>query len=110
MDTEVTEMKQKIARIRKHADDFAKTPEGRELAHRMMFATNLLKTLKAEKMTQADFCRKINMKSSQLSRIAQGDENITMAMITRIADGLGVHPDKLFKEPRKSREPAGASV
>lgn len=108
MDKEVAEMKRKIARIRKHASEFAKTTEGRELAHRMEFATNLLRTLKAKRLTQADFCRKINMKSSQLSRIAQGNENVTMAMITRIADGLGIHPGKLLREPRPIREPAGA--
>ncbi len=99
-------MKRKAALIRKHAEEYAKTPEGRELTHRMIFAANPLKILRSKRMTRADFCRKINMESFQFSRIAQGDENITMAMITRIADGLGVPPTSFSRKSEKRRMPS----
>lgn len=102
----ITDLKRKAAQIRQQGAEYAKTPEGRELGTRMEFAANLLKTLKAKKLTQSEFCRRIGMKTPQFSRIVQGDENITINMITRLADGLGVHPGKLLKEPRKLKEPA----
>lgn len=100
----VAELKRMIAESRKHSEEFAKTPEGKELDLRMDFATNLLKALKAKKMTKADFCRKIGMKAPQFTRIIQGDENITMRMISRIADGLDVPAARLFKTPRWRHE------
>ncbi len=101
-------MDEMAARIQREAEEFARTPEGRELDLRMDFAVNLLKTLKRKKMTQADFCRIINMKPPQFTRIVQGDENITMRMISRIADGLGVPAARLFKTPPRRREQIGA--
>lgn len=98
------DLKRKVSKIRAQGAEYAKTPEGRELGTRMEFAANLLKTLKAKKLTQSEFCRIIDMKTPQFSRIIQGNENITINMITRIADGLGVHPGKLLKAPRKTRE------
>ena len=101
MDKEVAELKRMAAKVRQQAEDYAKTPEGQELGLRTEFATNLLKALKAKKMTQADFCRKINMKSPQFTRIVQGNENITLAMVSRIARGLGAHPQLRFKRMPK---------
>ncbi len=101
-------MKRMVDESRKQAEEFSKTPEGRELDLRMDFAVNLLKTLKRKKMTQADFCRLIGMKPPQFTRIVQGDENITMRMISRIADGLGVPAAKLFKAPAWRKEQVGA--
>ncbi len=54
-------MDEKAARIQREAEEFDNTPEGRELDLRMDFAVNLLKTLKRKKITQAHFCRIINM-------------------------------------------------
>ncbi len=97
-------MREMAARIKREADEFAKTPEGRELDLRMDFAVNLLKTLKRRKMTQADFCRIINMKPPQFTRIIQGDENIAMRIISRIADCLGIPAARLFKTPPWRKE------
>ncbi len=97
MDKEVAELQRMAAKIRKQAEEYAKTPEGEELGFRMEFATDLLKAIKARKMTQADFCRKIGMKSPQFARIVQGNENITLAMVNRLARGLGVRPQIRFK-------------
>ena len=98
----VAELKRMIAESGRQSKEFAKTQEGRELDLRMGFAVNLLKTLKRKKMTQADFCRRINMKPPQFTRIVQGDENITMRMISRIADGLGIPAARLFRQPRET--------
>lgn len=106
MDKEVAELKRMAAKVRKQADEYAKTPEGQELGFRMEFAANLLKAIKAKKMTQADFCRKINMKSPQFARIIQGNENITLAMVSRLARGLGAYPQIRFKRALKAE--AGA--
>ncbi len=100
----IERMKEMAARIHREAEEFSMTPESRELDVRMDFAVNLLKTLKRKKMTQAEFCRTINMKPPQFTRIVQGDENITMRMIARIADGLGVPVAKLFKAPPARKE------
>ncbi len=109
MDTDrMAELKLMVEKSRRESEEFALTPEGRELDLRMDFAVNLLKTLKRKKMTQADFCRIINMKPPQFTRIVQGDENITMRMISRIADGLGVPAARLFKTPPRRREQIGA--
>jgi transcriptional regulator with XRE-family HTH domain len=91
-------------RIHREAEEFSRTPESRELDIRMDFAVNLLKNLKRKKMTQAEFCRTINMKPPQFTRIVQGDENITMRMIARIADGLGIPAARLFKAPAVRKE------
>lgn len=100
----VKRMKEMAARINREAKEFEKTPESRELDLRMDFAVNLLKALKRKKMTQAEFCRKINMKPPQFTRIVQGDENITMRMISRIADGLDIPVVRLFKTPAWRKE------
>lgn len=102
MGKEVAELKSMAARVRRQAEDYAKTPEGEELGLRMEFAIDLLKAIKARKMTQADFCRKIGMKSSQFARIVQGNENITLAMVTRLARGLDVRPQIRFKRIPKA--------
>jgi DNA-binding Xre family transcriptional regulator len=105
MDKEIAEMKRMAAEVRRRGREYAKTEEGQELELRMEFAASLLKTLRAKKMTNAEFCRKIGMKSPQFSRIIQGDENITLAMVSRIVGALGYHPEIKFK--RIHREPAG---
>lgn len=104
----VRRMREMAVRINREAKEFADTPEGRELDLRMDFAVNLLKALKRKKMTQADFCRIINMKPPQFTRIVQGDENITMRMISRISDGLGIPAARLFKTPPWRKEPVEA--
>jgi transcriptional regulator with XRE-family HTH domain len=100
-------MKDKAAKIRQEIKEFADTPEGKALNTRMKLARNIIALLKAKKFSQAEFARSIGMKPTQFSRIVQGDENITLALVSRIADGFGVPDERLFKAPRKSPEPAG---
>ncbi len=109
----------RIARMRKMAEEirgeaaaFAQTPEGRALETRLTLARNIIGLLKTRKTTQAEFARSIGMKPTQLSRIVQGDENITLAMVSRLADGLGVKDERLFQKlhTTNTREMAGAEV
>lgn len=104
----IKRMREMVKRINQETEEFANTPEGREMDLRMDFALNLLKALKRQKLTKADFCRKINMKPPQFTRIIQGDENITMRMISRISFGLGMPADRLFKVPKERGELVGA--
>lgn len=106
MDNGVAELKRKAAKVRRQAAAYAETPEGRELGTRMEFATNLLKVLRAKKLTQSEFCRRIGMKTPQFSRIVQGNENVTLNMITRISNALEVHPGRLLQKSRKRPEAA----
>ncbi len=92
----IERMREMAAEIQRRSEEFARTPEGGELDLRMEFATNLLKTMKAKRMTKTDMCERIGMKAPQFTRIIQGDMNITLAMIGRIAKGLGIPPAKLF--------------
>ena len=97
-------MKSRAKRIIERAKNWADTPEGRDHELRLEFSRNLAKALKVRKLTNQAFCNTIGMKHPQFSRIIQGDENITLAMVRRISDGLGVHPSRLFQKPRKPRE------
>lgn len=104
------ELKAMIAHARKRDEEFAKTPEARALDSRMEFSRNLIALLKWKKISQAEFCRQIDMKPAQFNRIVQADENVTIATATRIADGFGVHISRLYQKPRKRREAVGAGV
>jgi antitoxin component HigA of HigAB toxin-antitoxin module len=95
-------MKVRAKRIIEDAKKWAETPEGKDHEFRLNFSRNLAKALKARKMTHQALCNKIGMKHPQFSRIIQGDENITMALIRRIAEGLDMPADRLFKQPRET--------
>ncbi len=86
------------------SEEWAETQEGKDHEFRLNFSRNLAKALKARKLTNKAFCQRIGMKSPQFSRIIQGDENITMSLIRRIADGLDMPADRLFKRPRELAE------
>jgi antitoxin component HigA of HigAB toxin-antitoxin module len=88
--------------IVRSSEAWAETPEGRDHEFRLNFSRNLAKALKARKLTNIAFCQRIGMKNPQFSRIIQGDENITMSLIRRIAEGLDIPADRLFKQPRKA--------
>ena len=103
--SDVNEMKARARRIIEGAKNWAETPEGKDHEFRLNFSRNLAKALKARKMTNQALCDRISMKHPQFSRIIQGDENITMSLIRRIAEGLEMPADRLFKQPR---ETAGA--
>lgn len=93
--------------IRGEAEEFSRTPEGRALETRLKLARNIIALLKTKKMSQAEFARSIGMKPTQFSRIVQGDENITLSMVSRIADGFRVSDERLFKKPRERKEAVG---
>lgn len=108
MDTaKIARMRKMAEDIRREAKEFAETPEGRALETRLKLARNIIGLLKTKKMSQAEFARNIGMKPTQFSRIVQGDENITLAMVSRIADGFGVSDERLFRKPRERRETVG---
>jgi antitoxin component HigA of HigAB toxin-antitoxin module len=104
-------MKELQARIRQaeiEDDAFGETEEGKALDARMDFARTMIALLKSQKITQAELCRRINMKPTQMSRIINAEDNVTLPTICRIADGFGIPPSRLFQKPRKARETAGA--
>lgn len=92
----IERMREMAAEIQRRNEEFSKTDEGHELDLRMEFATNLLKAMKSKRMTKTDLCERIGMKAPQFSRIIQGEANITLTMIGRIANGLGIPPAKLL--------------
>lgn len=101
------ELEKMIAAARQRNDEYAETPEGKALEARMEFARNLISLLKTRKADQAEFSRSIGIPPSQFSRIVNAEENVTLPVIKRIADGFGVPIARLFKAPRKSPEPVG---
>lgn len=94
--SKIDRMREMAAEIQRRSEEFAKTTEGEELDLRMEFATNLLKAMKTKRMTKTDICERIGMKAPQFTKIIQGDTNVTLAMIGRIAKGLGIPPAKLL--------------
>lgn len=103
----INQMREKAAKIRQEVKDFAETPEGKALNTRLKLSRNIIALLKSQKLSQAEFSRRIDMKPTQFNRIVQADENITLAMITRIADGFGVPESRLLRDIRQPKEPAG---
>lgn len=99
---EISDLKAALQGIVKRSEDWAETPEGKDHEFRLNFSRNLAKALKSRKLTNIAFCNRIGMKNPQFSRIIQGDENITMTLIRRIAEGLNIPADRLFKQPRET--------
>ena len=98
--SKIDRMREMAEEIQRRNEEFAKTPEGEELDLRMEFATKLLKIMKAKRMTKTDLCERLGMKAPQFTRIIQGDANITLTMIGRIAKGLNVAPSRLLPSER----------
>ena len=98
--SKIDRMREMAEEIQRRSEEFAKTPEGEELDLRMEFATKLLKIMKAKRMTKTDLCERLGMKAPQFTRIIQGDANITLTMIGRIAKGLNVAPFRLLPSER----------
>jgi antitoxin component HigA of HigAB toxin-antitoxin module len=89
-------MREMAAEIQRRNEEFAKTPEGEDFDIQMEFATKLLKTMKTRRMTKTDLCERIGMKAPQFTKIIQGEANVTITMIGRIAKGVGVPPSRLM--------------
>ncbi len=94
----MTGLKARIRQAEIEDDAFGETEEGKALDARMEFARNLIALLKSHKISQAELCRRINMKPAQMSRIVNAEDNVTLPTICRIADGFGVPPSRLFQE------------
>ena len=48
-------------------------------------------------MSQGDICRKLNMDRSYMSAVENGNKNITIAILGKLADALGVAANELLK-------------
>ena len=49
------------------------------------------------KMSQGDICRKLNMDRSYMSAIESGKKNVTLGILEKLANALGVSADELLK-------------
>lgn len=58
---------------------------------------NIKKIRTRKKMSQGDICRALDMDRGYMSAIENGKKNITIQQLERLAQALGVSPDKLLK-------------
>jgi transcriptional regulator with XRE-family HTH domain len=58
---------------------------------------NIKKIRIRKKMSQGDICRKLNMDRSYMSAVENGKKNITIAILGKLADALGVAASELLK-------------
>jgi transcriptional regulator with XRE-family HTH domain len=58
---------------------------------------NIKRIRTKKKMTQGDICRKLDMDRSYMSAIEGGKKNVTIAVLDKLADALGVSVGELLK-------------
>ena len=58
---------------------------------------NIKKIRTKKKMSQGDICRKLAMDRSYMSAVESGKKNITLAVLERLANALGVSVGNLLK-------------
>ena len=58
---------------------------------------NIKKIRVRKKMSQGDICRKLNMDRSYMSAIESGKKNVTIGVLGKLADALGVAASELLK-------------
>lgn len=58
---------------------------------------NIKKIRTRKGMSQGDICRVLDMDRGYMSAIENGKKNITIQQLERLAQALGVSPDKLLK-------------
>ncbi|MEK7479003.1 MAG: helix-turn-helix transcriptional regulator [Patescibacteria group bacterium] len=58
---------------------------------------NIKKIRTRKKMSQGDICRKLGMDRSYMSAVESGKKNITLAVLERLANALGVRVSELLK-------------
>ena len=58
---------------------------------------NIKKIRTQKDMSQGDICRTLDMDRGYMSAIENGKKNITIQQLERLAQALGVSPDKLLK-------------
>jgi len=60
--------------------------------------------LRAERgLTQTTLAERIGVASQSIHRIEQGEQNLTIRMMVRLANALDVHVLDLFERPARSR-------
>lgn len=64
----------------------------------------LRKTRRALGISRAKLAEKIGMHAMNYARIEQGKQNVTVEMLLRVADGLGVDLLIAFDEPKRPRK------
>jgi transcriptional regulator with XRE-family HTH domain len=69
---------------------------------RRMVGDNVKRQRIAAKITQAELANRVGVDRAYISGLEQGQRNITVISLWRVAEALDV-PIKLFFEPRKSR-------
>jgi ribosome-binding protein aMBF1 (putative translation factor) len=65
-------------------------------------ALMILRTLRSKGMTQRDLAEKLNVSAQQVSKIAQGKENLTIETIAKIEDALGIELIEVSRRIYKS--------
>jgi len=58
---------------------------------------NIKKIRTKKKMSQGDICRKLDMDRSYMSAIEAGKKNITLVVLEKLANALGVPVSNLVK-------------
>lgn len=53
--------------------------------------------------SQIDFANSVEMSPRYLGSLERGDANVTLDVLVRIADGLGVQPSDLLPERARTR-------
>lgn len=70
-----------------------------------MVGGNVKRLRVAAKITQAELANRIGVDRAYVSGLEQGQRNVTILSLWRVAEALDV-PIKLFFEPRRSRRSA----
>ena len=71
-----------------------------------LLGEHLRRLRRALGVSRAKVAKSIGMHPMNYARIEQGKQNVTVEMLLRIADGLGVELVVRFKRPLKRRAPS----
>lgn len=65
---------------------------------KLKFGRNIKRLREASNISQSKFALMIGLSQTYLSGVENGHRNISFDNIIKIADGLDVHPAKLFED------------
>jgi transcriptional regulator with XRE-family HTH domain len=80
--------------------------DARTLERLARLGEHLRRLRRALGVSRAKVAKSIGMHPMNYARIEQGKQNVTVEMLLRIADGLGVELVVRFKRPLKRRAPS----
>jgi transcriptional regulator with XRE-family HTH domain len=80
--------------------------DARTLERLALLGEHLRRLRRALGVSRAKVAKSIGMHPMNYARIEQGKQNVTVEMLLRIADGLGVELVVRFKRPLKRRAPS----